>query len=160
MTPTDRRPTLDLPHAAGTLGAMPNASAVKARALLVDAPGRVTQPRIAVLAALLDADHPESHADLQRRLPDLDRVSLYRSLDWLCDQHLAFKLTGNDGVRRYGRSEAKHEHQAHPHFQCTRCGVTECLPQAAVPAPHLPRGYRLDGTDVIARGLCPRCRKA
>ena len=115
-------------------------SADRARVLLADAPGRLTQPRIQVLAALLDGEHAETHTDLQQRLPELDRVSLYRSLDWLCEQGHAFQLTGSDGVRRYGYRSAEHDHQTHPHFQCTLCGVTECLPQASVPVPRLPRG--------------------
>lgn len=129
----------------------------RARTLLAGAPGRLTQPRVRVLATLLEAQHPETHADLQKRLPDLDRVSLYRCLDWLCEQDHAFHLTGADGVRRYGFKDPTQDHAAHPHFQCMTCGVTECLPPMQAPLARLPRGYRLTSTDVLARGVCPGC---
>src|SRR5208283_3153921 len=57
------------------------------RNLICAAGGRQTRPRIVALKALLKADRTVSHADLHRRLPDIDRVSLYRALDWLTAHH-------------------------------------------------------------------------
>jgi Fur family ferric uptake transcriptional regulator len=131
----------------------------RARTLLAEAPGRITQPRIQVLAALLETHGAATHGELQQRLPGVDRVSLYRCLDWLCQHGFANQLSSADGVRRYGYRAAGHDHQTHPHFQCIRCGITECLPELVIPTPKVPRGYRLDATEVLAKGLCNGCRR-
>ena len=138
---------------------MPEAFELQARALLATAPGRITQQRVATLATLLSLDDPQTHTDLQALMPDLDRVSLYRALDWLCEHGLAYQLTGTDGVRRYARNGSESEHAHHPHFECTNCGSTACLPPVAIPAQRLPKGYLLKDTTLIARGLCANCIK-
>ena len=127
-----------------------------ARRLIVAAGGRQTRPRIAVLVALLESGRVSSHADLQRRLLDIDRVSLYRALDWLADHDLAHRITDADGIRCYGPSQAGDNH-LHPHFQCTRCGLTTCLePPKAFPI-RLPQGFRQAEMDVLVKGLCKTC---
>jgi len=125
------------------------------RSLIAAAGGRLTKPRISTLHALMEAGGAVSHADVHRRLPELDRVSLYRALDWLADHHLAHRLTDTDGVRRYGASLVG-DHR-HPHFQCTSCGLTTCLEEAKAPAIRLPKGYRQAATDVLVKGLCRTC---
>jgi Fur family ferric uptake transcriptional regulator len=127
-----------------------------ARRLITAAGGRQTRPRIAALVALMESGRVASHADLHRRLHDLDRVSLYRALDWLADHQLAHRVTDADGVRRYGPSQAGETHK-HPHFQCTRCGLTTCLEQSKTLPIRLPQGFRQAAMDVLVKGLCKTC---
>lgn len=118
--------------------------------------GRQTRPRIVALTALLEAGRTLSHAQLHERLPDLDRVSLYRALDWLANHGLAHRLTDGDGVRRYGPSEPSADHH-HAHFHCTGCGRTVCLSKVLPPPIALPKGYRQAAVEVLVRGLCGNC---
>jgi hypothetical protein len=37
------------------------------------------------------------------------------------------------------------------------CGMTECLPPVKTPLARLPRGYQLNSTEIMARGVCPDC---
>ena len=127
-----------------------------ARQLIAKAGGRLTKPRILTLVALIDAGRAVSHAEMQRRLPRVDRVSLYRALDWLADQQLAHRITDGNGVRRYGPKMPGDEHH-HPHFHCTHCGTTTCLDQAQALAVPLPKGFRQMATDVLVKGLCKTC---
>lgn len=127
-------------------------SAARAAELIAAAGGRRTRPRTAALAALLAAGRALSHAELQKRLAGIDRVSLYRALDWLAANGLAHRIAGADGVRRYGAAEHRH-----PHFHCTRCGRTTCLDQELRLPLRLPEGYALVDVEVIASGTCAQC---
>jgi len=133
--------------------------AVLAGRLIAAAGGRQTRPRIAALGALLDVGRTLSHAQLHERLPELDRVSLYRALDWLAEHGLAHRLTDGEGVRRYGPSESSDEHH-HAHFHCNGCGHTSCLSQVVLPTITLPRGYRQAGVEMLVTGLCRSCAAA
>jgi len=125
-----------------------------ARQLISAAGGRQTKPRALVLAALMRSSGMLSHADFQNMLPTVDRVSLYRALDWLAEHQLAHRTTGMDGVRRYGKSHNGHKH---PHFQCTNCGLTTCLEQDIRLSIEIPRGFQQSMLEVLVKGLCNTC---
>jgi len=127
-----------------------------ARRLIVTAGGRQTRPRIAALIALMESGRVATHAEIHRRLPQLDRVSLYRALDWLVDHRLAHRLSDADGVHRYGPSPEGRSHR-HPHFHCTRCGLTTCLDHAKTRSVRLPQGFRQAAIDILVKGLCSTC---
>jgi Fur family ferric uptake transcriptional regulator len=97
---------------------------------------RVTDARIKVLAALLGAPYAFSHQDVQDTLVDMDRVTLYRTLDCLTDAGLAHKIAGDDRVFHYNAAaveQGKHGEDAHiqqhqhGHFKCTRCARVFCI---------------------------------
>jgi Fur family ferric uptake transcriptional regulator len=105
-----------------------------AEAQLRDNALRVTDARIKVLAALLGARYAFSHQDVQDSLADMDRVTLYRTLDSLTDAGLAHKIAGDDRVFRYNAAVEHHEHgekghaqHQHGHFKCTRCARVFCI---------------------------------
>jgi len=127
----------------------------RARELIRATAGRATRPRLQTLAALLGSDRALGHADLRERLPDMDRVSRYRSLEWLLEQGLAFRID-DAGHPRYGASHQEQDHQ-HPHFRCTACGMTTCLSDVASPAVRLPRGFRTTEVEMLVKGRCRAC---
>lgn len=100
---------------------------------------RVTDARIKVLAALLGAPYAFSHQDVQDTLIDMDRVTLYRTLDCLTDAGLAHKIAGDDRVFHYNTASVEasqhgevaqvQQHQ-HGHFKCTRCARVFCIDSA------------------------------
>ena len=127
---------------------------------------RSTPARVDVLAVLLAAGEALSHHDVEdrlRRRHAIDRVTLYRVLDWLVERELAHKLAGDDRVWRFSasahagaRGPVAGEH-AHAHFRCVDCGKVVCLADAGVPTPAVPAGYRPDAVEVTVRGHCDRC---
>ena len=127
-----------------------------AEGLLARIPGRKTAIRTTVLASLLTQGRSATHTDLHRLAPDLDRVSLYRTLDWLVAQGLARRVTDSDGVWRFEPVVPGSNHH-HPHFECTRCHQTTCIETAGRIEVHLPTGFRQDDITVLVRGLCRTC---
>lgn len=124
--------------------------------------GRLTRTRVAVLEVLLAAGqsltHDEIGVALSRNGIKHDRVTLYRTLDWLVGAGVAHRMIGNDRARRFGVAvSGPHEH---PHFHCDRCGKVVCL-EGAQPAVavSLPGGYRLDRTELLLHGVCASCDK-
>ncbi len=117
---------------------------------------RLTPARRQVLTLLLAAEQALTHTQIAERLqPSLDRVTLYRTLEFLAEQGLAHKLIGPDRVSRFN---AAPESQAHPHFHCTRCGQLFCLANLTIlPTFSLPPGFDLEQTEITLRGRCAQC---
>ncbi|NWG87755.1 MAG: transcriptional repressor [Hydrogenophilaceae bacterium] len=128
-------------------------------ATLIQAHGRVTPARTRVLAALMAAPSALSHADLEDRLSRegaLDRVTLYRVLDWLVSRGLAHKIASDDRVWRFNAVDR--DNHGHAHFHCTRCGQVFCLDQLHPTfALSLPPGYVFHKAELNLQGLCPGC---
>jgi Fur family ferric uptake transcriptional regulator len=117
-----------------------------AEAQLRSATVRITKARIKVLAALLAANRALSHQEMQDQFTEMDRVTLYRSLDCLTEAGLAHKIAGDDRTFRYSAgtplaeqsvpsrtNEDTGRHQ-HGHFKCTRCSRIFCLEKNEAPA--------------------------
>lgn len=119
---------------------------------------RATQARTAVLDALLAAEHALTHQEIERMLAKrrykIDKVTLYRVLDWALNQGLVHKVTGGDRVWRFSAAPSAE----HAHFNCTCCGQIYCL-ENLTPAVilTLPKGFKLQHADVAVQGLCPHC---
>ena len=143
--------------------------------LLRDHGIRVTQARLSVLSVLLDSGRALSHLELHDKLPDMDRVTLYRALDCLTDGGLAHKISSDDRVFRYSsgnelptteRTPGK-QHQ-HGHFKCTRCTRVFCLndaePLAALREQleqslqnSLGAGFQSHDVELTMKGWCADC---
>lgn len=124
---------------------------------------RITRLRIAVFKTLLEAEQPLSHPEVQQRLEAsetgaIDRVSLYRNLEWLVQNGLAHRVTTDDRIWRFS---ARREETAtqHPHFHCVSCGQVFCLPESSVPVPRLPVDYSMIEMELVVNGVCARCGK-
>ena len=127
---------------------------------LIEARGAsATAARTQVLDMLLTARTAQSHHDLMAQAHDagrpLDKVTLYRVLDWLVAQTLAHSVTGQDRVRRFSVAHA-HPHASHAHFECDECGRLFCLPEAAA-APAAPPGFETRRVDLTLHGCCADC---
>jgi Fur family ferric uptake transcriptional regulator len=130
----------------------------RARSALRATGERVTPARLRVYAALLDSDRALSHHELESALGDgvpVDRVTLYRVLDWLVEQGLAHRVAGIDRVWRF--SIARESHGGRAHFQCNRCGKIVSLGDALTSRVPLPRGFRPEAVELTVKGRCPEC---
>ena len=127
---------------------------------------RLTLPRVAVLACLLASERATSHLDVAGMLVDhhaVDRVTVYRVLEWLVNQGISHRIAGDDRVWRFminpQQNSAKSvAHRHHAHFTCETCGQTFCLdktiPKVDV---KLPKGFRPSEMDLLVRGRCASC---
>jgi Fur family ferric uptake transcriptional regulator len=130
---------------------------------------RVTQPRVTILACLMQTDAPLTHQAVIDRLPGqgeaIDRVTVYRVLDWLVEHGVAQKRAGHDRVFRF--SLVEHEaaraqvHRQHCHFHCSRCDRTFCLDAASTPdaeaTPAVPSGFAVEHVELTVNGVCAEC---
>ncbi|MFZ4757198.1 MAG: Fur family transcriptional regulator [Burkholderiaceae bacterium] len=132
---------------------------------------RVTGARVKVLAELLASDAALSHTDLQKRLEHgdahevLDRVTLYRVLDWLVEADLAHRVSGPDRIWRFSAhgddgGHDPHGHQ-HGHFKCRRCERMFCMKASGrlsrTVQGMLPDGFAGDEVELTVLGRCADC---
>ena len=127
--------------------------------LIRDRDAIATAARVQVLRLLLATHATVSHQSLtQAALNEgqpLDKVTLYRVLDWLVAQGLAHSVTGQDRVRRFGIADV---HHGHAHFECDACGQLFCLPErASLPMPAAPDGFEARRVDITIHGRCAAC---
>jgi Fur family transcriptional regulator, ferric uptake regulator len=125
---------------------------------------RVTSSRVRVLNLLRSAQGALRHGDIEEALareslPRIDRVTLYRVLDWLSDNGLAHKAADAHGVFRFSAAAPNAEHGRHVHFRCTECGGVRCLDMEVPKPPSLPKGFRLTGMELDIRGECAGCAR-
>jgi Fur family ferric uptake transcriptional regulator len=123
-----------------------------------------TAARVQVLGMLLAAPTALTHAALMRTAAaegrPLDKVTLYRVLDWLVAQGLAHDVTGSDRARRFRaiQTQAGHAHAEHAHFECDACGRLFCLSDVAA-TPRTPPGFESRRIDVTVHGRCADCAR-
>jgi Fur family ferric uptake transcriptional regulator len=130
----------------------------RARSALRATGERVTPTRLRVYVALLDSVRALSHHELESTLgtgAPVDRVTLYRVLDWLVEQGLAQRVAGIDRVWRF--AIAQESHAGHAHFQCNGCGKVVCLGETAASRVPLPRGFRPEAVELTVKGRCAEC---
>ena len=124
---------------------------------------RLTRPRVEVLAVLLAAERALSHHEVESRINaslGIDRVTVYRVLDWLSEKGLAHKIAGEDRFWRYNAAEHAHS-QSHAHFQCERCGMVICLDeQDDALRVRVPRGFISREIALTVKGFCATCMHA
>lgn len=134
----------------------------QAEQLLTGIGTRITPARVRVLAFLLAQQSAATHHDIEMALDrqeKIDRVTLYRTLDWLLAQGIAHKVLGADRAWRFRANQSEAGHHQHAHFKCDRCAITVCLGgiPAAKKAVALPQGYVAKEIEVTVKGLCPAC---
>jgi Fur family ferric uptake transcriptional regulator len=127
---------------------------------------RRTPVRLGVLEVLAGGKHPLDATEIIAKLPaTIDRVTVYRTLNTFVSKKMIHRVRGEDRSWRYAAGEptttasAKHQH---PHFVCDDCGEVECLDSAQIPgnfvkAMKIESDYRIDYSEVVLHGSCPKC---
>jgi Fur family ferric uptake transcriptional regulator len=82
---------------------------------------RVTAPRLAVLAAAVDAGDQFSAEDIERLLPRVGRATLFRTLKLFVELEVLCRVLQEDGTLRYRWSRSGHHH----HLVCTQCNAVQ-----------------------------------
>lgn len=103
-----------------------------------------------------------THAALMRTAAaegrPIDKVTLYRVLDWLVAQGLAHDVTGSDRARHFRAIPTQAGHAEHAHFECDACGRLFCLSDVAA-TPRTPPGFEPHRIDVTVHGHCADCAR-
>jgi Fur family ferric uptake transcriptional regulator len=124
---------------------------------------RVTRARIEILALLLREPQALTHQQIEKRLArsrGIDRVTIYRVLEWLVKHGLAHKIAVGERAWRFDAVDPDHAHR-HAHFQCDRCGTVTCLEGFRdPPSVKLPAGFRSSEIELTVKGVCAGCAPA
>ena len=118
-----------------------------------------TSARVLVLDTLLNAPLPLSHPEIQKQIVEpVDRVTIYRVLDWLTTQGFVHSVISPDKTRRFKTNTQQSQHQ-HAHFECTHCGQVYCLDKVddAI-AQSLPEGFTIKNVHLNINGVCASCQ--
>lgn len=122
---------------------------------------RVTQPRVAVLAAV--AAHP--HADTETIIsavhgdhPHVSHQAVYDSLKLFTKLGVIRQIQPQGHIARYETRVGDNHH----HVVCRQCGNLADVDCAVGEAPCLHasdhRGFIIDEAEVIYWGICPQCQ--
>lgn len=126
---------------------------------------RVTPQRMTVLTALHGLEHFISAEELlsyvQAIQPELDRSTVYRTLDLLVEVQLVSVLESKDHVRRYKLTNSQ---ALHHHLECIRCKRVITLPDNAVKSLRTfmkeSYGFVVWPEALTFHGLCAECAGA
>jgi Fur family transcriptional regulator, ferric uptake regulator len=89
---------------------------------------RLTRPRVLVLTYLMSLSRAASHADVLAALSAhkaMDRVTVYRVLEWLVDVGVAHRISGDDRVWRFMVNHAAPASTAKASAQVIKQGVAQ-----------------------------------
>lgn len=133
----------------------------KAVALLNSVNLRQTQPRVAILTVLLKAGAPLSQEQIAEQIGTAspNKTTIYRNLMSLVDKNLVHQAYLEERTRHYELAHHCGKHQCHPHFTCSACQRTECLPEVSMPLVELPDAYVMQRQQVRVEGICRECQK-
>jgi Fur family ferric uptake transcriptional regulator len=132
--------------------------------LLKQAGYRLTKPRRAVAHALLSAQTPLSIEEIHSRLGNrsINRVSIYRTIQLLCDLGIVRRLQFHEGFARYELADPFGSH--HHHFVCDLCGRVEDIdacPLAATEQAIIRRTRsRITSHSLEFYGVCEACAQS
>jgi Fur family ferric uptake transcriptional regulator len=121
---------------------------------------RRTEPRRIILEVLLKSDGPKTADEIISAIGRAgpNRVTIYRTLESMAETGMVHRAFVDGRSRYYELGDKCTEHQCHPHFVCTDCGRTRCLPEVSVPmASSPPAGFVIHRQQVRLEGLCPDC---
>jgi Fur family ferric uptake transcriptional regulator len=121
---------------------------------------RATPARIHVLNLLQNAERALSHNEIEEQLAHahLDRVTIYRVLDWMVTSGLAHRVTDDSRVFRFSvADQTRSMHRSHAHFRCDSCSRVFCLDNVHPREPRLPMGFVTDRIDLSVHGRCSKC---
>ena len=124
----------------------------------------VTDSRCTILHMFLQNNHGAvRHSDIEKGIPTLDRVTIYRTLQVFAEKGIIHSIPSLDGAVRYALCqsgcEEGHHHDDHVHFVCSVCGNTQCLEEVHVPMVALPQGFKPRQTEMVITGICNRCQQ-
>lgn len=101
------------------------------------------------------------HGDIEKKLDNLDRVTIYRTLQTFTEKGIIHSIPGSDGTAKYalchGHCSEGHHHDNHVHFQCRECGSTQCLDDVTIPFVKLPQGFLSERIEMVITGYCNLC---
>ena len=119
--------------------------------LLKDNNVKVTKQRVSILEAIVKLESNASIKNILNECSDIDKSTIYRSIDTLIDNNIIDKsLLGNEVIYEI---KGNHKH----YLKCVKCNKTEILDEC--PFEHNIKGYKVINHVVNIEGICEDCQK-
>jgi Fe2+ or Zn2+ uptake regulation protein len=122
---------------------------------------RVTQPRLAVMAAVAEHPHADTHAVIgfvRERVAGVSHQAVYDVLQALTGAGLVRRIQPLGSVARYETRVGDNHH----HVVCRSCGAVADVDCSVGERPCLTpsdaHGFAVDEAEVIYWGVCPACQ--
>lgn len=124
----------------------------------------VTDSRKSILDLFIHTNGALAHADIEKQTGEkFDRVTVYRTLQVFMEKGIIHTIPTSDNSIRYALCKDEcaggHHHDNHVHFLCTVCGLTTCLDFVNVPEVNLPKGFKVNDSQMILKGICEKCQQ-
>lgn len=120
-----------------------------------------TAMRLLVYRELERSTRPLSLKELEERMPQAERSTIFRALSVFLERHLVHGIEDGGGAMRYetctSNGSCTHD-DLHGHFYCECCQRTFCLHQLPVPRVSLPDGFQATTVSLMIKGICPECQ--
>lgn len=131
----------------------------KLRTILSQHGHKVTTTRTRVYQALAEASHPLSNTELIHSLPDLDKVSVYRTIALFESLGIVHRIwNGFKSSIELSDTHSPHHH----HFTCTNCGKVISFKSEEVEktlhALETTLGVTINQHLVEVSGFCDSCK--
>ena len=88
----------------------------------------------------------------------VDRATIYRILNRLCEDEIAHKIVADDGKQYFAvctKNDKKPVPPNHFHFRCTACETIQCLPAPVEFS--VPPEYKVEQMNCVLIGVCKDC---
>ena len=119
---------------------------------------RLTKPREAVFELLKKADRPLSHVELMSASPDMDKVSIYRTIETFIRLGIVTSVP-HGWKQRYELAAPFRPH--HHHFLCLQCDMVEEIEsdqlEKMIQIFAQYQGFKVTGHTFEITGLCKKC---
>ena len=124
---------------------------------------KATVNRILVYSELQEAIRPMSLKNLEDRMLNLDKSSIFRVLTLFAQHDVVHAFEDGRGVVHYElcyHDGDDHHSHGHLHFYCEQCQQTYCLEDVAIPTIEMPEGFVPHSVSFVVKGICPKCNKS
>jgi len=132
--------------------------AERAKSRLNEAGFRAGAARQKVIELLGGESCAVTALEIDRRLPNVGRASVYRTLEQLEQLELVHRVDVGGEVVAFERNDP---HGHHHHMVCVRCGrlvpFSDPALERAIEEVGARAEFEITAHDVLLRGVCPRC---
>ncbi|MCF0193377.1 MAG: transcriptional repressor [Prevotella sp.] len=122
-----------------------------------------TANRILVLKELLRSSAPASLSDLEKRLPNMDKSSIFRVLTLFLEHDVVHAFQDGRGTLSYELCESTGvctHNDHHVHFYCEKCQQTFCFHHISLSQFNLPQGFEATSASFVIKGICAKCKQS
>jgi len=123
---------------------------------------RFTAFRKEVLDVFLNTPNAVSIGDIEERLKQFDRITLYRTIKSFMEKGLIHEIVMPGDIKKLALcpaecSSVNHVHTGqHIHFRCKMCENIFCLDLHEFPEINIPK-FKVDSIEIQGSGICNVC---